>query len=214
MANLKPLFATAPRIKVYIQDKVVAYAVGFNLNVSVEVQPVFVLGQFAPVSLEPTMYNIVTGTMQIVRLSAQSRTAASDAATNQVGLEGALQQTSNSSGLSFGGELKNSVGGPTPTNSPLAQKDLFLHLDPSKLLLSESFDVKLYMKVPNANNTGLVEKQWLTVKNCRITSRNTNIAQGQLVNEPLSFQGLLLTHEGDNADVFELDGAVKQFVGP
>ena len=210
MANLKPLFATAPRIKVYIQDKVVAYAVGFNLSASVDVQPVFVLGQYAPIALEPTMYNIVTGTMQITRLSSQSRTAAANAAADQLTSAGANQQTANSNSLATGGELNSTVGNGV-TNSPLAQKELFLHLDPSKLLLSESFDVKLYMKVPNATNDGLEEKLWLTGQNCRITSRNTNIAQGQLVNEPLSFQGLLMHHDGDG---FELDGAAKQFVGP
>lgn len=221
MAGLKPLFATAPRIKVYIQDKIVAYAVGFNVSVSVEVQPVYVLGQYAPISLEPTMYNIVTGTMQIVRLASQSRTAAAQAATDQLAnsTDAATQQTANASLLSLGGELTDSTGGPAPTNSPLSQKELFKHLDPSKLLLSESFDVRLYMKVPKADNTGIEELAWLEIKNCRITSRNTNIAMGQIVNEPLSFQGLLAHHltdgnAGSITDGFSSDGSVKQSVGP
>lgn len=209
MSNIKPLFATAPRIKIYVQDKVIAYAVGFNLNISVDVQPVYVLGQYAPVSLEPTMYNIVTGTMQIVRLAANSRTATPGA--GQVSSATASQQTANAGTLALGGELTSSVPGDSVTNSPLAQKELFLHLDPSKLLLSETFDVKLYMKVPKADGSGLEEKAWITVQNCRITSRNTNIAMGQIVNEPLSFQGLLAHHAGDD---FELDGAAKQTQGP
>lgn len=212
MSSLKPLFATAPRIKVYVQDKVIAYAVGFNINISVDVQPVYVLGQFAPVSLEPTMYNIVTGTMQIVRLSSGARTAAVTAAGQVDTTSAAQQQTSSGSALAIGGELTSTLAGDgVVSNNPLSQKELFLHLNPSKLLLSESFDVKLYMKVPKADNSGLEELAWMTIENCRITSRNTNISMGQIVNEPLSFQGLLAHHAGDG---FELDGKVKQTVGP
>ena len=225
MAGLKPLFATAPRIKLYIQDKIVAYAVGFNVSISVEVQPVYVLGQYAPISLEPTMYNIVTGTMQIVRLASQSRATAAQAATGQLAKssETATQQTANSSILSLGGELTQTGDGTVTANSPLSQKELFKHLDPSRLLLSESFDVRLYMKVPTADNLSLKELAWMEIKNCRITSRNTNIAMGQIVNEPLSFQGLLAHHLTDGTvdgslnpegDGFSNDNVVKQSVGP
>jgi len=203
MSNLKPLFATAPRIKIYVGDKIIAYAVGFNVSISVEVQPVYVLGQYAPIALEPTMYNIVSGTMQIVRLSASSRVGDTTNA-GQLDTSAARQATANESNLTLGGELNDTAAtANNNTNSPLTQKQLFLHLDPSKLLLSETFDVHLYMKVPKSDGAGLEEKPWMKIENCRITSRNTNIAMGQIVNEPLSFQGLL-AHGAD--DGFTLDG--------
>jgi len=202
MSDIMPLFATAPRLKIRIQESLVAYAVGFNIAVSVDVQPIFVIGSYAPVSLEPTLYNTVTGTMQIVRLLSKE-TLAKKAARHQGGA------------LAFTGVDGNELTGSAPdtgsgSNSPLEQKELFKHIDPEKLLLSRSFNTDIYMKVPNDTHTGLVEKSWMKIVDCRITSRNTNIAMGQLVNEPVSFQGLLATPSRSDDDKFSLDGFVGQ----
>jgi hypothetical protein len=62
-------------------------------------------------------------------------------------------------------------------------------------------------------NTQLQEVPWMNIQSCRITSRNTNISMGQLVNEPLNFQGLLATHSIQGTDFiteYALDGKVKQ----
>jgi hypothetical protein len=208
-----PLFATAPRLKLRIQDKLVAYAVGFNIAVSVDIQPVFVIGSYAPISLEPTLYNTVTGTMQIVRLLSSTTLAAKAAVTDP-----ATGNVTTPAQLAYAGvdgaELTSS-GAPTDgakSNSPLEQRELFKHVDPEKLLLSRTFDVAVYMKVPNAAGDGLEELAWMAIRDCRITSRNTNIAMGQLVNEPVSFQGLLATHTSDPTNQFEKDGSVTQSV--
>lgn len=205
MSNLQPLFVTAPRLKLYVNNNVIGYAVGFNINISIDVQPVYVIGQYAPVSLEPTMYNIVTGTMQIVRLNKTNRANSGSYGTlNPAG-------TIPSSNLfdAVTGEL-NSTTGAGVSNTPLAQSQLHMHVNPEQLLLSRAFDVKLYMKVPNAANTGLEEKEWFQISTCRITSRNTNITMGQIVNEPVSFQGLLATPTAEGKTQFTLDGSIVE----
>jgi hypothetical protein len=220
MAGLMTTFATAPRLKLYIQDKAVAYAVGFNINVSVDVQPIYIIGQAAPVSLEPTMYNPVTGVLQIVRLlSGSTRDLVKGLANGSK--NSALTGTSDSqtSEAEFAAGLESSTPGASTvdTNSLLSQSSLFQHLTPEQLLISRSFDIVVHMKVPKTGATSapfFEEKAWLVIKDCRITSRNTNIAMGQIVNEPLSFQGLLATHSSDTGVAeFQLDSAVKQTGG-
>jgi hypothetical protein len=216
--SISPAFATAPRIKLRIGDQLIAYAIGFNFNVSVDVQPVFVLGSYAPVSLEPTLYNTVTGTLQIVRLKTPKA--------QQSLLDVKRNPTDTNSNIVTNGSVElGSTTAVGTTNNPLSQSTLFSHLTPSQLILSQSFDLDLYMKVPtaqgiaamnsngalplenSATNKTLDEVKWMTIKNCRFTSRNTNISQGQLVNEPLNFQGLLANNDGDG---FTLDSSVKE----
>lgn len=227
MSGLAPLFTTAPRLKLYIYDQPVAYAVGFNISISVDVQPVYVIGQYAPVSLEPTMYNIVSGTMQIVRLVSQTtQTALNSSAESQKQLtnQASKRATADFANIDAAGEATSAVG---LSNSPLQQSELFKHLDPAQLLKTQSFNVRIFMKVPkiesgafvnsssgpqsNQNLTnGLEEKEWFEIQGCRITSRNTNITMSQLVNEPVSFQGLLATHTSSDSVKFKLDSAINQ----
>ena len=195
--SLRPLFSSAPRIKIRANGQLIGYAIGFSVNVSVDVQPVYVIGEYAPVALEPNLYRPVTGSMQIVRL--RDLTA----------------------GGSQAGFVKNAKGetvaSTDPTlaanNSPLDQKALFKHLEPQTILFSQTFDIDLYMKVPTSETAAGVltttEAHWMTIKDCRIVSRNTNISMGQLVNEPLNFQGLLVSPSGDTP-AFSLDSSVKQ----
>jgi len=204
--SLRPLFASAPRIKIRISNNLVGYALGFNINVSVDVQPVYVLGQYEPVSLEPTLYQPVTGTMQIVRLRNLSQNLNNPSGQlYQTAVDGTGKQTL----------VASNSAETAASNSPLSQATLFKHLDPRTILFSQTFDIDLYMKVPvqdsNAANGQLIysELPWMTIKDCRIVSRNTNISMGQLVNEPLNFQGLLATPTGNTAQ-YVLDQSVNQ----
>ena len=201
--SLRPLFSSAPRIKIRANGQLIGYAIGFSVNVSVDVQPVYVIGEYAPVALEPNLYRPVTGSMQIVRLRNLAEGVAS------------------TGGGKF---VKNAAGKVVPptdpsaiaNNSPLDQKALFKHLEPQTILFSQTFDIDLYMKVPTSETADGVlttltttEALWMTIKDCRIVSRNTNISMGQLVNEPLNFQGLLVSPTDETA-AFSLDSSVKQ----
>ena len=98
-------------------------------------------------------------------------------------------------------------------------------LDPALVLLTQSFDVDIYLRVPvkdalesvdknknvapntinvntlasNVEQNGVLEEvKLMTVKDVRITGRNTNISMGALINEPLTFQGLMLLRNDEN----------------
>ena len=227
MGKINPLFLTAPRLKLVIGGETIAYAIGFNVAVSVDVQPVFVVGSYGPVSLEPTLYNTVTGTLQIVRLlSSPSRTA------NVIDTKGVDKlgnfEAAGGKSLSSAVPLLNdkysnskSTDG-TSTNNLMEQSKLFAQITPKLLLVSQTFDIDVYLSVPNtqavsfvaATNTTKAKEEvpsginvvaLMKIYNCRITSRNTNISMGQLVNSPLSFQGLLLS-PAITGQEFALDG--------
>jgi hypothetical protein len=233
-AGLVPLFTSAPRLRLHINEQAVAYAIGFNVNIAIDVQPVQVIGQFSGMSLEPTVYNVVTGTMQIIKLISGSTKVEQAALVKSEPLIGngvTTVATKNADGT-VKVEAQTSVTEVTAsskadTNSLLSQQSLFAHLDPSKVLISRSFDMDLYLTVPVAANiaaTGTAPAvgqlslngtpaRWMRIKYCRLTSRNTNIAHGQLVNEPVNFQGLMATPVLKDADLFKLDSLVSEKLG-
>lgn len=227
-----PLFSTAPRIEIYIGDSKIAYAIGLNLNVSVDIQPVRIVGQFGPVSLEPTRYNPVTGTMQIIRLASSESFSEMEAARNGLIANGKFTDT-NVTAKTYNdkGESTESVDGVVQTEGQVLQGSLYQHLDPAQVLISRAFDVKLKMRIPDSTNAAVqnalgvdgsnqfinsseglyTSVDWLKIVNCRITSRNVNIAEGQLVNEPVSFQGLMATPIDANSNsLFTLDSSNKE----
>lgn len=210
--SLKNLFATGPRIKLRSGDKVLGYALGFNINISTDVQPVYVLGSYSPVSLEPTMVNVVSGTMQIMRLLDKPITKE---LVTTIGASGSGQDVKQSSVDPLGNP--NQTNGKTANslnNDPFTQTALFEQIDPRTILLSETFDVSVYLKLPTKNAAGFYDEVlWMTVKDCRISSRNTSISMGQLVNSPINFQGLLATPHSNDAGavpLFDLDSSNKQ----
>jgi hypothetical protein len=203
MAGILPLFNSAPRIKIRLDGKTLAYAIGFNIGISIDVQPVNIIGTFQPVSLEPTMYNIVTGTMQIIRLISQ-------------------QQREDIKNLAKTNENKQVVDSPSyvvdyeqdTANSPIKRGGLYQHLDPRQVLSSRSFNIDLYIRVPVAGavfNGETDEVLWMSVRDCRITSRNTNISMGSLTNEPLTFQGIYASPTSTTGNLlFASDDLIKE----
>jgi hypothetical protein len=203
MSGILPLFNSAPRIKIRLDDKTLAYAIGFNIGISIDVQPINVIGSFQPVSLEPTMYNIVTGTMQIIRLnSKQMRDEIK-----------AVADTNQNKQITQTGSFVEDYEDDT-SNNPIKRNQLYQHLDPRQVLSSRSFDVDLYVKVPVAGsefNGESDEVLWMSVKDCRITSRNTNISMGSLVNEPLTFQGIYASPTNTSGvAIFASDNIIKE----
>jgi hypothetical protein len=228
--SIRPLFTSAPRLKLRIGSETIGYAIGFNVNVSVGVEPVYVIGEYGPVALEPTMYNVVTGAIQIVRLRSSESLTAALAASGA----GALVSTAAAGKVA----VKDGTAGQT-TNSILNQQNLFRMLDPAQVLLTRTFDIDVYIRVPvidqnsklvngenltpgdfqidlqsNKESNGILEEfNLMTVKDVRITSRNTNITMGTLVNEPVTFQGLLLLDQSgveSGADLIQKDSGITQ----
>lgn len=230
-AGLVPLFTSAPRIMLRINGTPVAFAIGFNMNISVDVQPIQTIGKFGTLSLEPTMYNVVTGTIQIVKLiSGTTKTEQGVAAFNTTSTIFPTN-TVTSSIVEENGDVttittQTVAAKSLADSSSIAQLEaLNMHLHPGKVLFSRTFDMDLYLKVPTKDNftgtkftnttanEGLELSAWLRIEKCRLTSRNVNISIGQLVNEPVNFQGLLaspMKEEGDtDTQLWNLDTVVK-----
>jgi hypothetical protein len=224
MAGKKPLFVSAPRLVLGMRDSdgkfhKLAFAIGLSLNVSVDVAPVRCLGDFSPVSYEPLMYQPVTGTFQIIRLQAKKLKDLRVAAAKALYEKSKIISATN---------MAASV--PDVDNGITQQGMLAAHLDPSKVLASESFDIEIYLNVngyghavqevtvSNLNETDPTKKaadtsatkliNFMKIIDCRLTSRNINIAQGQLVNEPLNFMGLLAIQGTEALDNKIREGSV------
>lgn len=221
MAGKKPLFVSAPRLVLGVRDGngnfiKIAYAIGLSVNVSTTVQPVYVIGDFGPVSYEPTMYNPVTGSFQIVRLQSKNFKD---------------KRVANAKALYSESKILNkdtiTASVPDVDNNIITQANLFKHLNPAEVLMSSSFDIEIYFNIngyghaitssqvnnfnstttpPAANDPKLFK--FMTLKDCRITSRNVNLAQGQFVNEPLNFMGLLAIQSGEALDSSILEKSV------
>ena len=237
--SIKPLFTSAPRMKLratsFNEDgtsttATIAYAIGLNVNVSIDVQPVFTIGSISAVSLEPTLYNVVTGTLQIVKLSRKnSRLVRKAAVADEAFKKSRFQEDLASNARTVDEAALDSVAG----QSVLHQGDLHKHLNPDTVLLSKTFDLEIWINshltdggngqgtnvnlATDANgaplNTAAInDNSIFKIKDCRITSRNVNVALGQLINEPLNFQGLLLTPFNAGTELFAKDAGVTEQV--
>lgn len=206
MSGIKPLFTSAPRIKIKLNGQDIAFAVGLSTNISVELRPVQVLGKFGAVSIEPTMYNIVSGTMQIVKLN--NKDAINPAITGVAGANLKKSLTTDGNGNEVPSSLADAVSEES-SNSIASYSNILTHLDPTKVLVSESFDIQIYMKVPDSTGE-LIELPWFSIYDVRLASRNTNISMGQLVNEPVNFQGLWASPFDENGkSLFDPDFGVN-----
>jgi hypothetical protein len=224
MAAQTPFFMSGPRLLIKVDGVKVAYAVGLDLRVSRNVQIVNTLGSFASVAIQATMYNGVSGSMQIVRLlDSASRTSLN---TNASATKAADKKTLQSLPDPALTGLKNpatveTVG--TSNSTISATENLKRHLDPASVLASSTFDIEVWQMYPSnsavasktgsLNNEGVLVKHF-TVQNCRLNSRSASISAGQLLTESFSFTGTLLVSEdrvggeGDVADSSAFGSAV------
>lgn len=215
MANQTPFFMSGPRLLIKIDGVKVAYAVGLDLRVSRNVQVVNTLGSYASVALQATMYNGVTGSMQIVRLMdkksrqkygqaklADNATAEDKAAADNDTLAKATPADALTGIPNSSTTLNNSV---SDTNTVIAAtENLKKHLDPASVLASATFDIEVWQMYPKVgatesdagrlNNQGVLVKHF-TVQNCRLNSRSASISAGQLLTESFSFTGTLLVSD-------------------
>jgi hypothetical protein len=205
MAAQTPFFMSGPRLLLKIDGVKVAYAVGLDLRVSRNVQIVNTLGSFASVAIQATMYNGVSGSMQIVRLlDSDSRTKIVEAATagKDPARKDGLKSEPDPALTGISGATTGGVG--TANSLVTATENLKKHLDPASVLASSTFDIEVWQMYPTTdtvagksaslNNQGVLVKHF-TVQNCRLNSRSASISAGQLLTESFSFTGTLLVSE-------------------
>jgi len=225
MPGILPLFASAPRCVLKVNGKPIGFAIGLSLNVRIDVQPVKILGEFIIQSLEPTAYLPVEATLQVVRLlSNPSQVAAAKAANANMPSTVSSTTVSEAKVAVNTTQAASSVPNPGATgDTVLSQAALYRHVDPASILLSQTFDIEIYLKVPNIKtidakdtdksivlNTAAdpvkegevaapvapdVEESFITIKDCRISSISTSISANELLVEPMEIMGRLLVNE-------------------
>ena len=217
MAGKMPLFTSAPRIVLTFEGARIGFAVGFNINISVDVEAVYCIGQYNAAYLEPKMVNPVNGTIQVLKLA----TGTAKDTNNPIGTGFALGHLDPSMVIATAlFDMDVYIKTPqvlsmsawtqvtTTTAETTAMKDGlpdYSHGKTSSDSKTESpFADKL--AVGKAKNAAGQVVKWMQIKQVRLTARNANITLGQLVNEPVSFQGLLISPETEN---FSLDSTVK-----
>jgi hypothetical protein len=225
---------SAPRIVLSLGNSILGYAIGFNFNISIEVQPITIIGSLAPIALEPTFYNVVTGTMQVVRLA--SPKARADALTNAKNDMAQAGKAETFTALNWDGTNTNIVSNPasivTKAGETITSKsNIWTHLDPRLVLISRLFNMNVSVKVPVVNAETVYtkspspitfdstsekitvddaklwdSKSWLSIQGCRLTGRSANLSTAQLVNEPVTFQGLLaVSYDGSGNALISQD---------
>ena len=176
-----PTLLSAPRVYIKINSTIVAYAIGINVSIDVDVRPVPALGLFAPAAYEPVMYGVVTGNMQIVKLVNKNTLdnfgksivtggtkldgdkTVSNKTTNG-GLYGSSQSNGNfqnDGGDQFAANQFKSANAITDDNSLLNLLDsngnpISFNLDPNNILLSSTFDLDIYINYGIALGTAAV----------------------------------------------------------
>ena len=216
MAGMMPLFVAAPRVVLKVADVVIGYAIGLRVNVTLDIERVKILGQFEPIAIEPMFLPPCSGTFRVVRLlSFDSRTANSAAAVatrdNNVLDPKVTDNDPFGSAVAVAPAASGSLTEPA-SGSVLGQGALSRHLDPEKILYSQTFDMDLYIKVPNiaASHIGTgnilnadapiitgtatdvyFEEHFLKVKDCRLSGASVDLTPGRLLEEPFSFEGLI-----------------------
>jgi len=245
MAGRMPLFTSAPRIVLTFQGARIGFAVGFNINVSVDVEAVYCIGQYNAAYLEPKMVNPVNGTIQILKLNSSDPRG-----TNvPVGTGFALGHLDPSLVLAsslfdmdvylkvpkvVSQSLYTSNATTTAEGAPATVQgaEILVQNEAGELV---SQNPKVYEQKTSSATKHIVNtktesmaannltvgktnapadiKLWMQIKQVRLTSRNANISLGQIVNEPVSFQGLFLTAGAETSKgVFGLDSSIVQGV--
>jgi hypothetical protein len=165
MAKIKPGFITGANAKIKAFDKTLAYCSDVSYNVTVQTIPIESMGKYEVHSNEPVAYS-VDGSFSIIRY------------------------TKNASLATEGGIIKDvaSNKGNAPESVEAAGGgNMGEHLDPAKLLQSQTFDLQIHEKRA-ANETAVY-----TVVDCRLTRRGMTLNKRGVMVDNYAFVGVLAT---------------------
>lgn len=184
MAGIRSIFVSAPKVKIKIGGQALAYAIGLSLSIDVSVENVFSFSRFDSAGPEALQYGIVSGSIQIVKLASNSNST----------LRSPTRPADALSIKPSDEEIKAANNQNAGNTSRLAD-----HLDPTRVLASETFDLEILVNHFNSvvdpkidTEAGGSSYSLYVIKDCRLGGSNINISLGSLINEPVTFQGLLL----------------------
>lgn len=168
MAGLLPSFASGSNLALYLGNLRVAY--GSNLTFTDDVAHAAVggIGSYSYDALEPTQY-LARGSFSIVRYGS-------------VAGEAIVSKTAGTSG-----KTPTKMGSTSVTTNPDTDGNSMLHpsqFNPTGLLLSKSFDIKVFERQVSDNSQ---MRQIFTLQDCRMTGYSIGFTPGSLVTENISF---------------------------
>ena len=163
MSGMKPSFITGANAKVKIGAMTVAYAQDVSYRVTVSQIPIEVMGKYEVVAYEPVAY-AVEGTLSIIRYTSASKdVAGANAEGNGVG------------NWNMGGQTADFA------------------FNPSKLMMSETFDLDVFQKINDKGDVGAVGI--VRLKDCRFTSKGGSINRRGVLVEQFAFNAILASDD-------------------
>lgn len=201
MSKQIPFFMSGPRLVLRMDGFVMAFAVGLDITVSRNIQTIYQFGQVSPVANQATLYNGVTGSMQIIKMIDPSVIADKKAiALNTQGVGPNLVNSIDSptviDGTAAAPAATFSTANKVDNNSAFAKSQTLRdQLDPERVLLSSTFDIEVWQTYPDSTGNGFTPVKHFTIQNCRLNSRGSTISPGSLTNESIGFVGTLLVTE-------------------
>lgn len=163
MAGKKAGFVTGANAKIMIDSKVIAYATNVGYDITVQTLPIEGIGRYEVWSNEPVSYT-VTGSLTVIRYTERANDSGIDSTDNTAANGNAIDQVA----------LDGS------------DRDLSEHLDPAQLLLSETFDLKIFEKTPGTDDNRVIE-----IKDCRLTRRSGNLDKRGVLMDNFAFVGII-----------------------
>jgi hypothetical protein len=166
MAQMKPGFITGANAKVKAFDQTLAYCSDVSYNITVQTIPIESMGKYEVHANEPVAYT-VDGTFSVIRYTGRAK-------------------TSGIANVSEPGNAPSEVG-------DSAARNLAEHMDPAKLLLSETFDLEIYEKRPGEGN----EQGVFRINDCRLTRRGTTLNKRGVMVDNYAFVGIIAEDTDD-----------------
>jgi hypothetical protein len=165
MANMKPGFITGANAKIKMFGNTIAYCADVAYNITVQTIPVESMGKYEVHSNEPVGYS-VDGSFSIIRYTKRASSGTDG---------GKIADVASGKGNSPS-EILNATGG-----------DAMMHLNPAKLLQSQTFDLEIFEK----NATG--ETSVFKVQDCRLTRRGMTLNKRGVMVDNYAYVGILGT---------------------
>lgn len=168
----KVAFVTGSNAKIKINNIVLAYATDVQYDVTVQTIPVEVMGRYEVLSNEP-IATVVSGSFSVVRY------------------------TKSASSSSIVGAAKDGNGlGKWGTGPSASDPGLAGHINPAKLLTSETVDIDLFQ---NTSDGGT--QDFLKITDVRLTRMSGSVNKRGILMESFAFVGILLDNESFEAGV-------------
>lgn len=170
MAGKKAGFITGANAKIMIDSSTIAYATNVNYDINVQTVPIEGIGRYEVWSNEPVSYSC-NGSLSIIRY------------TKRASASGISKVDANGNTID---QVETGAAGVLPAGS-MAQ-----HMDPSKLLLSQTFDLKIFEKTDDDS----LEYRVIEMKDCRLTRRSGNLDKRGVLMDQYTFVGILAGDAG------------------